>query len=616
MSKSILKKDTINKIFLSILLISILFLLTLTTLVIGFNTEGELKYYIFIYGCISIIFLFILYNVYKFIIERVIDIRFDFWSYSLILFFSYRYFSSYLHKCQVLNNFDLLIGISIVCVYLSLRNIRIKNEKFIFYIAFTYFLIAIVESCIGTYQYFFWDENINYKTVVVGTVLNPNYLGLLIIIGFGSGCHLLHYCHNKLSISFIYLGLLLLVWGCFITESKGAFFTGVASGAIVCLYCIFCQFKLSVSLTTIVSILIGLSILFCYLLIIDPHSALGRWMKIQIAISIIKDHIIVGVGEGNYMHYYIDYQYIFLQINDHLLQYWRNINESTTVNNQYIKYAVELGLTGLVLFLFIILYWFKSLFQNSSVQSFKYVLFFISCIAIHMFFEETLSMPIFLMPFILLMYVFTSKKVKHRKNKTSPILVLIVLIGGCILLFRYMPQYSSRKLFYEGKAALLRGEFSNAIFYCRQSLLMQPEEDTEVLLARSLIGDTSPKKDSRIREGIKILEKIRYIHQSRDLYLALAYGYYRLGKYDAAANYALLCHKLFPTQIRPLFLLYITQVTLSKKELTDKITYLSCHIRNKTKDVEYIIHFIKSHMDYREMSNVEKYKLSLIFLSH
>ena len=132
------------------------------------------------------------------------------------------------------------------------------------------------------------------------------------------------------------------------------------------------------------------------------------------------------------MHYYIDYQYIFLQINDHLLQYWRNINESTTVNNQYIKYAVELGLTGLVLFLFIILYWFKSLFQNSSVQSFKYVLFFISCIAIHMFFEETLSMPIFLMPFILLMYVFTSKKVKHRKNKTSPILVLIVLIGRCI----------------------------------------------------------------------------------------------------------------------------------------------------------------------------------------
>lgn len=114
MSKSILKKDTINKIFLSILLISILFLLTLTTLVIGFNTEGELKYYIFIYGCISIIFLFILYNVYKFIIGRVIDIRFDFWSYSLILSFSYRYFSSYLHKCQVLNNFD--CNHSILCL--------------------------------------------------------------------------------------------------------------------------------------------------------------------------------------------------------------------------------------------------------------------------------------------------------------------------------------------------------------------------------------------------------------------------------------------------------------------------------------------------------------------
>lgn len=39
MSKSILKKDTINKIYLSILLISILFLLTLTTLVIGLNME-------------------------------------------------------------------------------------------------------------------------------------------------------------------------------------------------------------------------------------------------------------------------------------------------------------------------------------------------------------------------------------------------------------------------------------------------------------------------------------------------------------------------------------------------------------------------------------------------
>ena len=163
MSKSILKKDTINKIFLSILLISILFLLTLTTLVIGFNTEGELKYYIFIYGCISIIFLFILYNVYKFIIGRVIDIRFDFWSYSLILSFSYRYFSSYLHKCQVLNNFDLLYRNKYCFVYLSLRNIRIKNEKFIFYIAFTYFLIAIVESCIGAYQYFFWMKTLIIK---------------------------------------------------------------------------------------------------------------------------------------------------------------------------------------------------------------------------------------------------------------------------------------------------------------------------------------------------------------------------------------------------------------------------------------------------------------------
>lgn len=296
-------------------------------------------------------------------------------------------------------------------------------------------------------------------------------------------------------------------------------------------------------------------------------------MKTLIGYSMVCDHPFTGIGYGRYADIYPDYQAAFLY-KEQNSEFIERANEDGTTNNQYLKFLIEFGIAGLLIFLFFIFLLLRKIFTLDYVEGKNpynlFIVFSVLCITFHMFFDETLRFPVmaFIFPLICA-FVSDKENIGFGKGSASMIickvLSIIVILTLLMLSVLYLRQYQTVMLTAKAKLFLSVGDFSNAAFFAQRALDLNPlHTPSKIVLGRSKIG-LGGVSGSQVSEGIAILQPIRHTSPSRDIYLALSVGYLKYSDLDHAYEYAHKAHELLPNQIRPKIMLYLLDVATAKE---------------------------------------------------
>lgn len=454
---------------------------------------------------------------------------------------------------------------------------NIEKERVLMKFIGVFFITGILQSLMGMAQFFF-DKDVHgiYKTLVTGTLINPNLYGGYICISLAAGCVLLYKNRTGKSRYFYMASLVIMISTLLLCRSRGAILSLLLSaGLIVSYYFYTVCFKHS--LTDRRKILgvfvVGAIVSTSVFIFLDKSSSQGRVMKTLIGYSMVRDNPFIGIGYGRYADIYPAYQADFLN-KEQNRRYIERANEDGTTNNQYLKFLIEFGIVGLSVFLFLIFLIFRIILTSNYIEGKNpynlFIVFSIFSITFHMFFDETLrfSVMAFIFP-LLCAYVPSGENLYVGKGsalvvirKTLSIIVIITLL---ILSVLYLRQYQTIMLTARAKLFLSGGDFSNAVFFAQRALDFNPlHTPAKIILGRSKIG-LGGVSETQISEGIAILQPVRLTSPSRDIYLALSVGYLKTCDLEHAYEYAHKAHKLLPNQIRPKIMLYLLDIATAKE---------------------------------------------------
>lgn len=215
----------------------------------------------------------------------------------------------------------------------------------------TYILVATILSVFGIYQ-FFTGFGLNKKFAqgysfgakarMASTLDNPNTFAAFIILAIFPILMYAIYTKNKVKKAFFSALVILLIINMFLTESRNSYL-GIAIGFIVLI--IVYNKKLIIPFAGVAVVSFIIPTVRTRILQIGAHSQDDSRIKIwQIALKMIKEHPLLGVGNGNYVSLYDTYakKYPKLSYPDY---------HNMPAHNSYLKVWSELGVLGIVSFL-------------------------------------------------------------------------------------------------------------------------------------------------------------------------------------------------------------------------------------------------------------------------
>ena len=454
---------------------------------------------------------------------------------------------------------------------------KLEKERVLMKFIGLFFISGILQSLMGMAQFLF-DKDVHgiYKTLVTGTLINPNLYGGYICISIAAGCVLLYKNRTGKSRYFYMVSLVVMILALLLCRSRGAILSLLLSAGLIISYYFYAVcFKHSLSnRRKILGIFVAMTIVSTSLFVfLDKSSSQGRLMKMLIGYTMVRDNLFIGIGYGRYADIYPAYQAVFLN-KEQNRGFIERANEDGTTNNQYLKFLIEFGIAGLSVFLLFIFLILRKIFTSGYVEDKNpyhlFVVFSVLSITFHMFFDETLRFSVVASIFPLLCaYVPNGKNINFGKGsvlvvirKALSTLVIITLLILSVLCLR---QYQTVMLTGRANFFLSAGDFSNAVFFAQRALDSYPlYTPAKIILGRSKIG-LGGVSETQISEGIAILQPIRLTSPSRDIYLALSVGYLKSYDLEHAYEYAHKAHELLPNQIRPKIMLYLLDVATAKE---------------------------------------------------
>jgi hypothetical protein len=298
----------------------------------------------------------------------------------------------------------------------------------------------------------------------------------------------------------------------------------------------------------------------------------------KISLPMLKDNFLTGIGYNQYDYEFLNYQEIFFQDKNNAV--WAHkATENGTTNNQFLRCFLELGIIGGCIFIVLWLTVLYHVFRVTTQNDFKYAYWFLFAILtlfFHCFIDETFQSLVIVFLFIYIISLFPNKLTifKIRFGIIRYILVsIIIIIGIFIIKITFKTYQYSYAYKYECLAvhALSYAQYDIAMYNCRTALFIDSASlSCKTVLGRTLIAKSTYEqnilKDKYLKDGIKLLENNKHKYHNRDLYLALSYGYLKIGDTQKSLQYALRVHRMFPTQLRPELLLGICYYSLNKSE--------------------------------------------------
>lgn len=367
------------------------------------------------------------------------------------------------------NQFFIFTGYIIMFFLLRLCFSMIKEESYFNVMVYFIYVIALIQSFIAIMQNFNFIKSSNNFFIVVGTYINPNFLGVGILFGLIVSIYIFSHLIHKKSIKYLLVFFsLIMAYALILTECRAAWITL----GIVCLYFLFTskkyifyfrnnQKKTLIVFSTFVILIIS-SLYWLYTL--NPDSVNGRSFIQKISVTKISENPFFGNGISNFKpiynqakaQYFLDAQ-----------RPWNEIKVAdyvTVAFNDYIQVLFEIGIIGFLLIVFLLLYLVNKINFNRKTRLALAIILSCSSLA---FFTSVLYNPnamIYLIWSLAILSVYgkTSKIIFRIENKgivkcMAVLVFLISLIAGYVSYkklsgladFKTISEDASQKIYYK-----------------------------------------------------------------------------------------------------------------------------------------------------------------------
>ncbi|MEX0721252.1 MAG: O-antigen ligase family protein, partial [Balneolaceae bacterium] len=449
-------------------------------------------------------------------------------------------------------NDSFFLYLSLLLVLLAVTQFNFRNYTRFYFL--TLFLIGILETAVGIWQLTIYtpDPTAPMKTAMVGTLGTSNGVGLLLVISLIAGMVLLKEVSTKWQQIGIAAGLLFILSGVGLSESRGAllalFTAGIITGSIFFYVSNkHILVKLKKYVAWIFTGLVFLSVALVYgLYSIDQESSRGRLMVWNISGEMMQEQPFTGIGQGNYAVEYLDYQADFLadSARSHLHYKAANLKQA---HNEFFQAFVEGGIPGGVLFFLIwllpLLYGMKRCIQSKQIN---WNLVAVLAIHISIITHCLVDSPLHVLPIAVIGYINLSMipmpKKEFRLLLTSKIFMIVVL-----LIYTGFATYRASKLYpayhewKKGSELADREEWNPAVFHYQQALSKFGKKGgLEFNLGAAMVFN------GQYSRGIYYLNQAKKDFNDRNIYLAESYANIQLQNYKAAERLAKQALKMFP----------------------------------------------------------------------
>jgi hypothetical protein len=558
----------------------------------------------------------------KIIRKRNFDLSLSFLEISILLLYCWIFFTNIIKGISIDETFkQIMIPITLGLLLILIRRISYHyDENYLKQLLIkVIFLLGVYQAVFGTLQYFFDKDSLGiYKTLVTGSIIYPNSYGIFMVISLSCLIVLLRETTGLKHKIFLWSACPLFLFVIFINLSRGAILSGTISACVI--YYIWFQAKSKKRISKIqtwsiiVFLFIILSCLFLFFYYLNEASSLGRILIMKITYPMLKEHLYTGIGYNQFNYSFLNYQELFFQNENNLIWAHKAVENGTT-NNQFLKCILELGLIGECIFGILWFIIIRRIYILSVHNNFKYgywFLFVILTLFFLCFLDETFQSVVIIFTFLYIIALIPSKLfVFHITSSIlKPTIVLIMSISGICLVQNILKIYQNSFAYkYECLAeyALSNAQYDLAFRNCHEALYIDSTSLTcKTILGRTLIAKSTYEqtimKNKYHQEGIKLLESVKCQYHSRDLYLALSYGYLKANEYKNSLYYAQKVHKMFPMQARPkllLGLLYYNQndKVQSRVYLEDCVNVGERSKRNKTFQINKVANLLLQNLN-------------------
>lgn len=369
----------------------------------GVSIKGD--YFLLLIFLAYMIKLIIDKNTRKTFYEGIIDLSRDLISIFMIMLFMVMIISVSYSPNKSIAISESIRFFTYILIYFIIKY-EIKTERLVNRILNSYVMVTFLISVFGIIQYFTrigLDEKFIYDTSkysvairITSTLDNSNTLGAYLIIAVFPLLMMAIYEKNIINKSIYIITTVLSIITIALTFSRNAwlgFFIGIFALIIIYNWRFILFLILGLGLSMFVPQIRSRAMDF-KLVFKDPR--VNLW---KLAIKMMKEHPLLGIGNGNYYDQYGEYIKKYPQ-----LQYNKNIHFLT--HNSYLKIGSELGFIGLIPFvgfLIAIMVSLKKLLNNSvdNIYKFFYKGFLISALA---FFFMNISDNLFFVPKITMFF--------------------------------------------------------------------------------------------------------------------------------------------------------------------------------------------------------------------
>lgn len=294
-------------------------------------------------------FVFLLYNVFHYYCFSYFGFLYnEFWVFSsyIVLFYLFKWCFGYKKRGKKLFDFTLIL----------------------------IWIFCCIESIIGLLQEFGSVKSDNEFFRVVGTFINPNFLGVNIMLGLITVLYLffIQFFQNKTLKLFLVLSAIPMLYVFYLTESRASWLA-----LCVAVLVFFATSEKSISFIRnhkmkalgILSVIVFLGISSLYFLYkIDTDSVDGRSLIRKITLSKIEEKPIFGYGVFNFSGVYNNAKADYFLNNK---RQWEEIKVGNYVSytyNDYLQVIFETGLVGFVLLTLILFFILKGVTLNQKTR--------------------------------------------------------------------------------------------------------------------------------------------------------------------------------------------------------------------------------------------------------
>lgn len=535
------------------------------------------KYYALILGAC---FAFIL-----FIISKNNEKHIDFSEVTIITIYLFlNFLTSVLSNCNIsfgVHKIDLMYEGLLICLYIVTRYLVCRNLISFENIMYGFFVlvtgVGIFQSILGIFQYIMLDlinpEILPVKTVLNGTIGPSNGYGLLIGLSLFSMVYVYNENSRKISKFWLIMSLIVLSLAFFLNKCRGAWISLCVS--LILLLMIlksrsiirFIENKSSASklkkqLLSIFFLLLSIvsfSLSLKAILNINFNSVTGRLYSWQISREMFKNNMLSGVGYGRFAPEFLNYQMKFLSnpSNQHFIS---KASDLATPHSQYLLEFCEKGLIGgllfLTLFAVIVYHCIKYLRSNSQPYKIQisYLMCFIMIILLHCLIDSSLVViPIRILFVISLAFipVLALSNAKMRFNNhifLTGFMFCTIIVYAAFKVVRN--DYLGRQAWHKANCYFNQYQYEQASIFYTIALKYRPNDPALIChYGISLIG---------LKEyecGINRIRSALDDYNEKSAWLALSLAELRIRRPDAAEEYAMIVHRMFPDQLRPLLML-------------------------------------------------------------